>query len=70
MITEQIKHEEFNELLERVCTILPYALGRFKRMRSTLPKNTIIFKHTHTTGDIIYRQRLINIFKELEIKLE
>ncbi|KWT10221.1 hypothetical protein AL047_14595 [Pseudomonas syringae pv. broussonetiae] len=69
LITEQITYEALNELLERICTTLPYALGRFKRMRSTLPKNTIVFKHTHTTGDVIYRQRLINIFKELKINL-
>lgn len=70
LITEQITYEALNELLERICTTLPYALGRFKRMRSTLPKNTIVFKHTHTTGDVIYRQRLINIFKEMKINLE
>lgn len=70
LVVEQISYVEFQDLIERICTTLPYALGRFKHMRSALHKKTIVFKHTHKPGEPLYRRRLINVFKELDIDLE
>ncbi|WP_177325444.1 hypothetical protein [Pseudomonas sp. CFII64] len=61
--------EEFEALVETVCSRVRYAMGRFKNMRSAFPAKAKIFKHTQTDETVLYRKRLVNVFNELEVIL-
>lgn len=62
--------EELDELIKEICLRVCYAKGRFKHMRSTFPAQTKIFKHTQKDQSVLYKKRLINAFKDLDVNLD
>ncbi|MDR6234050.1 hypothetical protein [Pseudomonas oryzihabitans] len=66
---EKNTKEELNEFINEVCLRACHTMGRFKNMRSTFPSKTKIFKHTQNDQNVLYKKRLINAFKDLDVKL-
>lgn len=62
--------EELEEFVTKICSRVRYVIGRFKNMRSDFPTKTVIFKHTQKDQNVLYRKRLINVFKELKVDLK
>ncbi|MDG9927971.1 MULTISPECIES: hypothetical protein [unclassified Pseudomonas] len=62
--------KEFEDFVKKICSRVRYAMGRFKNMRSSFPVKTKIFKHTQKDQKVLYKNRLINVFKSLEVELK
>lgn len=62
--------EEFDEFVQQLCSQVRYVVGRFKNMESFFPRGTKIFKHHQKDAKVLYRSRLINAFKEINVVLD
>lgn len=62
--------EEFDEFVQQLCSRVRYVVGRFKHMESFFPRGTKIFKHHQKDAKVLYRSRLINAFKEINVVLD
>jgi len=62
--------EEFDNFVQQLCSRVRYTVGRFKNMDSFFPPNAKIFKHHQKDAEVLYRSRLINVFKEIGVTLK
>ncbi|MGE8436132.1 MAG: hypothetical protein ACN6P2_06285 [Pseudomonas palmensis] len=62
--------DEFDEFVQRLCTEVRRACGRFKRIESFFPPGAKIFRHHQRDAKVLYRTRLINLFDEIGLALK
>lgn len=62
--------EEFEEFVKEICSRVRYVVGRFIHMHRYFPPNAKIFKHHQRDATVLYRSRLINVFREMGVTLE
>lgn len=62
--------EEFEEFVKEICSRVRYVVGRFIHMHRSFPPNAKIFKHHQRDAKVLYRSRLINVFREMGVALD
>ncbi|PZE11144.1 hypothetical protein DMX10_22385 [Pseudomonas sp. 57B-090624] len=62
--------EEFDSFVQKICSQICRVIGRFKNMESFFPPSAKIFRHHQKDVKVLYRSRLINAFKDFDVKLK
>ncbi|HBP6240513.1 TPA: hypothetical protein L6A02_24775 [Pseudomonas aeruginosa] len=62
--------EEFEDFVQKLCSKVRFVTGTFNKMKSFFPPGTKIFRHHRNDLKVLYRNRLINLFKEVDVELK